>query len=58
MLWHRRLGHISREILERMVKQGVLYSMDFSDFNTCVDCIKGNFLLELETNGQLGVKVC
>ena len=41
MLWHKRLGHISRPRIERLVKQGILYDLDFSDFDTCVDCIKG-----------------
>ena len=41
MLWHRRLGHISRERLERLVREGILHSLDFSDFKVCTDCIKG-----------------
>ena len=40
MLWHRRLGHISIKRLKRLVK-GVLHTLDFTDFETCVDCIKG-----------------
>ncbi|KAF7823727.1 Retrovirus-related Pol polyprotein from transposon TNT 1-94 [Senna tora] len=43
MLWHRRLSHISRDRLERMVKQDILHNLDFSDFDSCVDCIKGKF---------------
>ena len=42
MLWHRRLGHISIERIKRLVKDGVLKTLDFIDFGTCVDCIKGN----------------
>lgn len=41
MLWHRRLGHISIERIKRLVKDGVLNTLDFVDFETCVDCIKG-----------------
>ena len=41
MLWHRRLRHISMERIKRLVKDGVLNSLDFTDFGTCVDCIKG-----------------
>ncbi|KAK2420702.1 putative mitochondrial protein [Trifolium repens] len=41
MLWHRRLGHISIERIKRLVKDGVLNTLDFADFETCVDCIKG-----------------
>ncbi|KAA8523978.1 hypothetical protein F0562_010591 [Nyssa sinensis] len=40
-LWHRRLGHISIEHIKRLVNDGVLSTLDFTDFNTCVDCIKG-----------------
>jgi hypothetical protein len=41
ILWHRRLGHISKEILERLVKDEILPNLDFTDFDVCVDCIKG-----------------
>ena len=41
MLWHKRLGHISRQRLERLVRDGVLSNLDFSDFETCVVCLKG-----------------
>ena len=41
MLWHKRLGHISRDRMQRLIKEGILQDLDFSDFDTCVDCIKG-----------------
>lgn len=41
MLWHHRLGHISIERIKRLVKYGVLSTLDFTDFETCVDNIKG-----------------
>ena len=41
ILWHRRLGHISRERIEKLVKEGILQNLDFTDFHVCVDCIKG-----------------
>jgi transposase InsO family protein len=40
-LWHRRLGHISIERIKRLVNEGILNTLDFTDFKTCVDCIKG-----------------
>ncbi|KAF7835240.1 Retrovirus-related Pol polyprotein from transposon TNT 1-94 [Senna tora] len=43
MLWHRRLGHISRNRLDILIKQEILPNLDFSDFDYCVDCIKGKF---------------
>ena len=41
ILWHRRLGHISIDRIKRLVNDGVLSTLDFIDFATCVDCIKG-----------------
>ena len=41
ILWHRRLGHISKEIIKILVNDGVLSTLDFTDFKTCVDCIQG-----------------
>lgn len=36
ILWYKRLGHISREIMERLIKDEILTSLDFSDFTSCV----------------------
>lgn len=41
MLWHQRLGHVSKERLKSLVKSGVIGPLDFSDFSTCLDCIRG-----------------
>ena len=41
MLWHQRLGHISIERMKKLVNEGVLNTLDFIDFETCVHCIKG-----------------
>jgi hypothetical protein len=41
MLWHRHLDHISRPRIERSIKDDILVNLDFSNFDTCVDCIKG-----------------
>ena len=40
-LWHKRLRHISKERMERLVKNEILLSLYFTDLNVCVDCIKG-----------------
>ena len=40
MLWHWRLCHISIDRIKRLVNDGVLEAFDFTDFGTCVDCIK------------------
>ena len=41
MLWHKRLGHISKERIQRLIKDNILVSLDFGDLDTCVDCIRG-----------------
>ncbi|GAB2297497.1 hypothetical protein Dimus_038475 [Dionaea muscipula] len=40
-LWHKRLGHISKERLKNLIKQEILPPLDFDDFVNCVDCLKG-----------------
>ena len=40
-LWHKRLGHISKRRIERLVSHGILDSLDFVDFEICTNCIKG-----------------
>ena len=41
ILWHQRLRHISIDRIKRLVNDRVLNTLDFTDFNTCIDCIKG-----------------
>ena len=41
ILCHKRLDHISIERIKRLVNNEVLEALDFTDFSTCVDCIKG-----------------
>ena len=40
-LWHKRLGHISKRRIKRLVSDGILDPLDFINFDTCVNCIKG-----------------
>ena len=44
ILWHKRLGHIAREMMKRLMKDGILVSLDFSNLNIEVECIKGKTL--------------
>ncbi|RVW97122.1 Retrovirus-related Pol polyprotein from transposon TNT 1-94 [Vitis vinifera] len=39
------MGHISRQRLERLVRDGVLSDLDLSDFETCVVCLKGKMIV-------------
>ena len=42
LLWHKRLCHISKRTIERLVSDGILNPLDFIDFDVCVNFIKGN----------------
>ena len=39
--WHQRLRRISIERIKTLVNDGVFSTLDFVDFETCVNCIKG-----------------
>ena len=41
LLYCKHLGHISRERMERLIKNEILPDLDFMDLNICVDSIKG-----------------
>ena len=34
--------------MERLIKDEILPDLDFSDFNTCVDCIKGKLTAKVD----------
>ena len=40
-LWHKHLGHISNQRIQRLVSEGILDPLDFLDFQVCIECIKG-----------------
>ena len=52
ILWHKQLGHISRERMECLIKDEILTSLNFSDFTSCVECIKGKYT-KVKKNGAL-----
>ena len=41
MLWHRCLGHISNQHIQRLVLEEIIDPLDLSDFQVCIECIKG-----------------
>ena len=40
-LWHRRLGHISAKRIDRLVSDEILETLDHTDQQVCIECIKG-----------------
>ena len=40
-LWHLRLGHINSNRIQRLIKDGLLETMDFDEFLVCESCLEG-----------------
>ena len=40
-LWHLRLGHINSNKIQRLIKDGLLESLDFDKFPICESCLEG-----------------
>jgi hypothetical protein len=47
-LWHYHLGHILRGRIERMIKDGILIPLDFSNSDYCIDCIKEKYAKQVK----------
>ena len=47
ILQHKHLGHISKQRMERLIKNEILLDLDFSYFDTCVDCINGKLIVKI-----------
>ena len=56
-LWHRRLGHISRGGMERLIKVEILPPLDFSDAGNCIDCIKGKYVKTIKKGAVRATRV-
>ena len=48
MLWHKQVGPISRQRMRRLVKDDIFRDLDFTDFDTCVDYIKGKITTKVK----------
>jgi len=40
-LWHKRLGHISKQRIQRLMLDEILDPLGLSNFEVCIECIKG-----------------
>ena len=50
LLWHKILDRISNERVDRLIKDGILPSLDFGNLDTCIDYIRGK-LTKTKKNG-------
>ncbi|GKE19142.1 retrotransposon protein, putative, ty1-copia subclass [Tanacetum coccineum] len=44
LLWHYRLGHISKKRIEKLQQDGLLNSIDTKSFEKCVSCLSGKMV--------------
>ena len=49
ILWLKCMGHISRQRMERLIMDEILPDLDFSYFDTCVDCTKGKLIAKIRS---------
>jgi hypothetical protein len=47
-LWHSHLCHISWGRIDRLIKEEILHPLDFSNFDQCIECIKGKFAKQIK----------
>jgi len=51
-LWHKRLGHISKQRIQRLMVERILEPLDLKDFQVCIECIKGKRTNERKLSAQ------
>jgi len=39
-MWHKRLDYVSNERIKRLVKDGLITNLNFTNTKECQDCIK------------------
>ena len=52
MLWHKHLGYISKERMNKLIKDDILSILNFGDIKTYIDCIK-NKLTKTKKKGTI-----
>lgn len=57
MLWHRGLGHTLIERIKRLIKDGILKTLDFINLCTFVDCFKGKHTNKTKKGGTRSSKI-
>ena len=56
-MWHKHLGHISKERVERLIDYGILPHLDSDDLEIFVDCVKGK-LTKTKKHGATCSQIC
>ena len=56
-LWHCRLGHISRKIIERLIKKSILPPLEFLDLEQYIDCIKRKYVKKIKKDVKRSARI-
>ena len=56
LLWHKHLGHISRQRIARLIKDNTLSLLNFDELGTCMHCIRGKFT-KTKKKGTIRIKM-
>ncbi|GKF19884.1 zinc finger, CCHC-type containing protein, partial [Tanacetum coccineum] len=58
LLWHCRLGHISKKRIEKLQHDGLLNSIDIESLGKCVSCLSGKMARKPYSHQVERAKVC
>ncbi|KAM1466750.1 hypothetical protein ACFX2I_031921 [Malus domestica] len=56
-LWHKRLGHISKERMQRLTREQILPSLNYGDFKICTNSIKGKLINKKKKDSTRSTKL-
>jgi hypothetical protein len=56
-LCHSRLGHISWGRIKRLIKEEILHPLDFSNFDQCIEFIKGKFAKKIKKGTIRSIRI-
>ena len=57
LLWHKRLRHISKEMIEKLIKTDILPPLESDNAEICIDCVRGKLNMT-KKKGLIAVKNC
>jgi hypothetical protein len=44
-------------MIEHLVKESIIPSLEFSDFKQCIDCIKGKYVKQIKKNEKRSARI-
>ncbi|GJR99999.1 zinc finger, CCHC-type containing protein [Tanacetum coccineum] len=57
LLWHCRLGHISKKHIEKLQHDGILNSTDLRAFEKCIPCMENSLITQKESGSLKDLEI-